>query len=123
MPNNSPVTKIDMMVNIRLKAQQFDDQLMVSNEFIFDKEGRKVIYVAAENASGETIAIEREVKTGLSYNSISIIESGLQANEELITLGAAFLKDQARVRVVNRNGQQLVDFMQSESAEGDNVRN
>jgi RND family efflux transporter MFP subunit len=123
MPNNSPVTKIDMMVNIRLKAQQFNDQLMVSNEFIFDKDGRKVVYVAAENANGETIASEREVKTGLSYNSISIIESGLQANEELITLGAAFLKDQARVRVVNRNGQQLVDFMQSESAEGDNVRN
>lgn len=111
MPASSPVTKIDMMANLRLKAIEKENQILVSNEFILDKNGRKVVYVAQNNANGKSIAIEREVVTGYNYNSVSIIEKGLMPNEELITLGAAFVKDKSRITIVNRDGETLVSFM------------
>lgn len=110
MPAGSPVSKIDMMANLRLKSIEIKDQLMVSNEFIFDKDGQKVVYIAENSSSGNSVARQRKVRVGNSYNSVSIIKEGLMPNEELITLGAAFLKDNTRIKVVNRNGDVLVRF-------------
>lgn len=117
MPAESPVTKIDMMTNIRLKSYQKEDQILVSNEFIYDKDGKKVVYVAKEDGNGNSVAEERTIKTGLSYNSVSIVENGLSLQEDLITLGSAFLKDQSRIKIVSRNGEQLITFQGNNNGE------
>lgn len=117
MPSGSPVAKIDMMANLRLKSVEMQEQILLSNEFIFDKDGQKVVYVAEKDAAGQSIAKERKVNIGHSYNSITVIKDGLMPNEELITLGAAFLKDNTRIKVVKRDSDVLVSFQENVTKE------
>jgi multidrug efflux pump subunit AcrA (membrane-fusion protein) len=58
-----------------------------------------VVYVLSENEEGKSVANEREVKLGLSYQTNVIIEEGLAEGDKLITLGSAFLDDGMRVTV------------------------
>lgn len=113
MPSGSPVSKIDMMANLRLKSMEIPNQILLSNEFIFDKDGHKVVYVAEKNANGQSIAKERQIMLGHSYNSTTVVKDGLMPNEELITLGAAFLKDKTRIKIVKRNNDVLVRFSEN----------
>jgi len=121
MPAGSPVGKIDMMANLRLKSIEMKNQVLLSNEFIFDKNGQKVVYVAEKNSSGQSIAVERKIGIGYSYNSITIIKEGLMPNEELITLGAAFLKDKTRIKIVKRDNDVLVGFQENLTEAAANV--
>ncbi|MBO6792947.1 MAG: efflux RND transporter periplasmic adaptor subunit [Balneolaceae bacterium] len=92
--------KVDMIANIRLKTLQQNDVIVVSEEFIYSKDGRYVSYVLGENEEGKEVAVEKEVKLGPSYKSNVVVESGLEPGEELITIGSAFLNNGMRINVV-----------------------
>lgn len=92
--------KVDMIANIRLKTLEQNDVVVVSEEFIYSKDGKYVSYVLGENAEGKEVALEKEVTLGPSYKSNVVVESGLEPGEELITIGSAFLNDGMRINVV-----------------------
>lgn len=92
--------KVDMIANIRLKTLEQNDVVVVSEEFIYSKDGRYVSYVLGENSEGKEVALEKEVTLGPSYKSNVVVESGLEPGEELITIGSAFLNDGMRINVV-----------------------
>ncbi|MCR9131141.1 MAG: efflux RND transporter periplasmic adaptor subunit [bacterium] len=92
--------KVDMIANIRLKTLEQNDVVVVSEEFIYSKDGKYVSYVLGENAEGKEVAFEKEVTLGPSYKSNVVVESGLEPGEELITIGSAFLNDGMRINVV-----------------------
>ncbi|MEO1023568.1 MAG: efflux RND transporter periplasmic adaptor subunit [Bacteroidota bacterium] len=98
---DSKALKVDMIANMRLKTYEQDSVVVVSEEFVYSKDDRYVIYVLGENDEGKTIASEREVELGLSYRTKVIIKDGLTVGEQLITLGSAFLDDGMRVTVKN----------------------
>jgi multidrug efflux pump subunit AcrA (membrane-fusion protein) len=72
---------------------------VISEEFVYSKDNRYVVYVLSENEEGKAVANEREVKLGLSYQTDVIVEEGLSQGDKLITLGSAFLDDGMRVTV------------------------
>ncbi len=92
--------KVDMISNIRLSTLVESNVVVVSEEFIYSKDGRYVSYVLAENEEGKAIAREKVVTLGPSYRSNVIVESGLEPGEELITIGSAFLNNGMRINVI-----------------------
>ncbi len=97
LPKKENQYKVDMIANIRLRTNQQEGVLVISEEFVYSKENGYVVYVLAENEAGQAVAEERTVSLGLSYKTDVIIENGLQAGDQLITLGSAFLDDGMRV--------------------------
>jgi RND family efflux transporter MFP subunit len=98
LPKNETY-KVDMIANMRLKTVEQSNVLVISEEFVYSKDNRYVVYVLSENEEGKAVANEREVKLGLSYQTNVIIEEGLAEGDKLITLGSAFLDDGMRVTV------------------------
>jgi len=92
--------KVDMISNIRLLTLEQENVVVVSEEFIYSKDGRYVSYVIAENEEGKAVAREKVVTLGPSYRSNVIVESGLEPGEELITIGSAFLNNGMRINVI-----------------------
>ncbi len=97
LPKKENQYKVDMIANIRLRTNKQEGVLVISEEFVYSKEDGYVIYVLAQNQAGQAVAEERKVNLGLAYKTDVIIESGLQAGDQLITLGSAFLDDGMRV--------------------------
>ena len=95
--------KVDMISNIRLLTLEQENVIVVSEEFIYSKDGRYVSYVLAENEEGKAVAQEKVVTLGPSYKSNVVVESGLEPGEELITIGSAFLNNGMRINVVESN--------------------
>lgn len=95
--------KVDMIANIRLNTMQQSDVIVVSEEFIYSKEDRYVAYLNSTNSEGKTVAKEQEVVLGPSYKSNVVIESGLKAGDELITIGSAFLNNGMRITVMDED--------------------
>jgi RND family efflux transporter MFP subunit len=95
--------KVDMISNIRLLTLEQENVVVVSEEFIYSKDGRYVSYVLAENEEGKAVAQEKVVTLGPSYKSNVVVETGLEPGEELITIGSAFLNIGMRINVVESN--------------------
>lgn len=107
LPDAASQYKVDMIANLRLKTNELDDVIVISEEYIYSKDGQYVVYVLSENEEGKPIAEERAIDLGLSYKTNVIIESGLSAGDELITLGSAFLDDGMRITPKQRHGNNL----------------
>ncbi len=97
LPGSSDQYKVDMIANVRLKTNQQEGVLVISEEFVYSKDNEYVVYVLGRDGSGNTVAEERKVTLGLSYKTDVIVENGLQVGDQLITLGSAFLDDGMRV--------------------------
>lgn len=95
--------KVDMIANLRLKTNERENVLVISEEFVYSKNDKYVVYLLSENNEGKPVAKEQEVKLGLSYQTDVIIENGLSQGDKIITLGSAFLDDGMRVTVKDDN--------------------
>lgn len=101
LPKNNTLYKVDMIANIRLNTYKQRNVIVVSEEFVYSKEGEYVVYVKDTAPEGYTIAKQVPVELGRSYKSEVIIENGLHFGDELITIGSAFLDDSTRIEVKN----------------------
>tara|TARA_R110000868_G_scaffold259361_9_gene517440 strand:- start:42907 stop:44025 length:1119 start_codon:yes stop_codon:yes gene_type:complete len=102
LPKKENQYKVDMIANLRLKTNQQEGVLVISEEFVYSKESGYVVYILNRDDEGNEIAEERIVSLGLSYKTDVIIENGLVAGDQLITLGSAFLDDGMRVTLKNK---------------------
>ena len=104
LPENAKKYKIDMIANVKLKTLQRDSVIVVGEEYVYQKERGFVVYTVEENDQGNTVARERQVKLGPSYENNVVIEEGLTSGQQLITVGSSFLQNDTRVEIVeNRN--------------------
>jgi RND family efflux transporter MFP subunit len=100
LPQNNTM-KVDMIANIRLNTLRKENAIVLSEEYIYSKDGRYVTYLKGTNTEGKNVAEERVVTLGPSYKSNVVVESGLNIGDALITIGSAFLNDGMRIKVVN----------------------
>lgn len=100
LPGQQISYKVDMIANLRLNTLREENVLIVSEEFVYKENNEFVAYVKTENEEGFPIAERRVLELGPSYKSNVIIRSGLNAGEELITIGSAFLNDGVRLNIV-----------------------
>lgn len=102
LPPGSPAYKVDMVANLKLRTLRRDSVLSVGEEFVYEQQGRYVVYTLDTDDQGETVARMRPVRLGESFENRVILESGVEPGDELITVGSSFLQEGMRVSVVER---------------------
>ena len=107
LPANAEKYKIDMIANVKLRTLQQDGALVIGEEYIYQKEKGFVVYTVSENDEGKTVAREQTVKLGPSYENSVVIQSGLEAGQQLITVGSSFLQDNARIEIVDAETEEI----------------
>lgn len=107
LPANSKKYKIDMIANVKLRTLQRDNVIVVGEEYVFQKENAFVVYTLEQNEEGNTVAREKAVRLGPSYENSIVIEDGLSAGQQLITVGSSFLQNDTRVEVVENRSEEI----------------
>lgn len=93
--------KVNMLANVKLRTQFLQKRVVISEEFIHQKNGSHVAYVAGTDENGNNIAVERKLEFGPSFGSSVVINKGLQFGEKLLTVGSSYLLDSTRIEIVN----------------------
>lgn len=114
LPTELDQVKIDMIANVRLQTERVEDVILIGEEYVFQKNGNNVVYVAGQDEGGNPIAAERVVNLGSTYGNNVVIEEGLTVGEELITLGASYLQDGSRIVNVEEEQSAMVADKESE---------
>lgn len=107
LPAEYDQIKIDMAANVRLRTERIEDVIVIGEEYVFQKGGNNVVYVFDQNEEGEPIASEKKVNLGSKYNNEVVVQNGLNAGDELITLGASYLQDRSRVQKVEEDQSEM----------------
>lgn len=107
LPREARSFKVDMIANVRIRTLQADNVLVVGEEYIYQKENGFVVYTVSRNEEGRAIAKEVPVRLGASYQNHVIVEEGLQAGEQLITVGSSFLQNGMRVNIVDNRSEEF----------------
>ncbi|GAB3178577.1 efflux RND transporter periplasmic adaptor subunit [Telluribacter humicola] len=85
LPSSSDI-KPNMLAQVQINDAVKKDALVIDQNLVQSTERGQVVYVAATDGSRK-VAKAKPVKTGLSYNGQVEIVEGLQAGDQLITLG------------------------------------
>lgn len=107
LPAKAETYKIDMIANVKLRTLRRDSAIVVGEEYVYQKEKGFVVYTLETNEQGNTVAREHAVKLGPSYENSIIIEEGLTAGQQLITVGSSFLQNDTRVEVVENRSEEF----------------
>ncbi|WP_247237655.1 efflux RND transporter periplasmic adaptor subunit [Telluribacter sp. SYSU D00476] len=91
LPSSSDI-KPNMLAQVQINDAVKKDALVIDQNLVQSTEKGQVVYVAASEGSRK-VAKARTVKTGLSYNGQVEIVEGLQAGDQLITLGYQEIAD------------------------------
>lgn len=114
LPAELNQVKIDMIANVRLQTERMENVIVIGEEYVFQKNGNNVVYVAGQDENGNPIADERIVSLGSTFGNDVVIEEGLAVGEELITLGASYLQDGSRIVNVEEEQSAMVADKESE---------
>lgn len=101
LPPQSDDYKVDMLANVMIRTLNREDAIVVGKEFIYQNQDKNLVYTVDKNKQGELVARAKSVTLGPSYKNNVMIIHGLQAGDQLITVGSSFLQDDMRINIVN----------------------
>ncbi|NGP89118.1 efflux RND transporter periplasmic adaptor subunit [Fodinibius halophilus] len=107
LPQGSKSYKVDMIANVKIRTLEQKDAIVIPAEIVFKNKGQNVVYTVAKNDEGNKVARMQKVTLGASYKNSVVIEEGLKADDQLITVGASFLQDQMRINIVENKDEQI----------------
>jgi RND family efflux transporter MFP subunit len=107
LPADTEDYKVDMLANVLVRTLQKDNAVVIGEEFVYENNGKNVVYIVSENGNGRKIARMKPVRLGASYKNNVVISEGLQPGDELITVGSSFLQDSMRVTIVESKDQKI----------------
>lgn len=86
-----------MFADVTFHTDVSEDTIVVPTEAILTSAGAQYVFVVENGDTAKYV----EVTTGLTGNGVTEILSGLEAGQQLVTVGQAYLTDGAAVRVVS----------------------
>lgn len=96
---NQPHWQAGASVNGKVILGERNASVIVPEQSVVLRPAGEVVYVVEKNASGEAMALQRIVKTGIAEGGYIEILTGLQGGESVVVDGAAFLTDKAKVNI------------------------
>jgi membrane fusion protein (multidrug efflux system) len=99
LPRDSDI-KPNMFGKLSINDQTIEDAVVIPLKVIQKAEKGNYVYVA-NKVDGQWVAQRRMVKLGFSYEGEGLIEKGLQAGENLITVGYKNLSDGQIINISN----------------------
>jgi len=80
--------KPGMIARVEVEVRTYKDVLLIPQDAVLDRSGRKIVYVVGGNR-----AMERPVTLGRRWNGQVMVEDGLEEGERLVVAGQERLKD------------------------------
>ncbi len=100
LSNTSNDFKIDMLANVILETNSFENAIVVNQEYVYRTEKGYEVFVVAKDDNGNTIAKNKVVNLGPGFDNKILIKSGLKVGDTLITIGSADVENKTRIKVV-----------------------
>ena len=97
IPSGDPGLKPNLLAMVRINDKTLSKAIVIDENIIQPTESGKLLFVAGKE-NGKTVALQRIVTTGLSYNGRVQIVSGLEEGDQLITTGYQDLSDKQAIR-------------------------
>ena len=97
IPSGDPGLKPNLLAMVRINDKTLEKAIVIDENIIQPTESGKLLFVAGKE-NGKTVALQRIVTTGLSYNGRVQIVSGLEEGDQLITTGYQDLSDKQAIR-------------------------
>ena len=86
LPGNAKLLRPNLLAVLRIEDFHEPDAVVVPTNLILSDNRGDYVYVAAEK-DGQLTAVKKPVERGLTYNSETLITSGLTGDEQLIVEG------------------------------------
>jgi RND family efflux transporter MFP subunit len=98
MENPGGLIKPEMVANLQLVRQSWDDAVVIPQESLIRTEDGFSVFVAEDG-----IAVARPVEVGASQKNVVMIESGLEPGDQLVVVGQKQIAAGDRVNIVGTN--------------------
>jgi multidrug efflux pump subunit AcrA (membrane-fusion protein) len=92
-PSTNMVYRANMIAVIRIKDYSNASTMAVSQNFIQSSKDEGLYIFLAKDENGKKIARKTYIKTGVTYNGLTEVLSGLKEGDKLITAGYKDLYD------------------------------
>ena len=99
MPAEVTGLRSGMFADVSFRTDTSADTIVIPTEAILTSNNIQYVFVV----EGDT-ARYQEVTTGLSGNGVTEVTGGLEAGQQLVTVGQAYLSDGDAVRIVSGEG-------------------
>ena len=97
IPSGDPGLKPNLLAMVRINDKTLSKAIVIDENIIQPTESGKLLFVAGKE-NGKSVALQRIVTTGVSYNGRVQIVSGLEEGDQLITTGYQDLSDKQAIR-------------------------
>ncbi|UCF41181.1 MAG: efflux RND transporter periplasmic adaptor subunit [Gemmatimonadota bacterium] len=105
LENPEAVIKPRMVANVQVERARLEGVIVVPQQVVLRTENGYQVYVVSDR-DGYPVAVARAVELGPSYGNRTVIVSGLEVGDQLITVGQRLVDEGSFVRLVNRGGSQ-----------------
>jgi RND family efflux transporter MFP subunit len=92
--------KIDMVANVILETNNFDEAIVVNQEYVYRTENGYEVFLAGKDDNGNSVAKRQSVTLGPGFDNKVVIKSGLKVGDKLITTGSGDVENMTRIQVV-----------------------
>ncbi|HIA74728.1 MAG TPA: efflux RND transporter periplasmic adaptor subunit [Gemmatimonadetes bacterium] len=99
LPNPGGRIKPEMVANMTVTRREVEEAIVVPQDVLVRVEDGYVVFVTAERSEG-TVAEVRRVVLGPARRNLVVVESGIEAGEQLIVVGHKSVADGDRVNIV-----------------------
>jgi RND family efflux transporter MFP subunit len=99
IPNNDHHLKVDAEASMTIETERISRAIAINQEYIGRNELGNIVYVVEER-DGKTYARARQVVLGPTSENRTVILSGINTNDLVITEGFTYMEDQIRIRLV-----------------------
>ncbi|MFC1728809.1 efflux RND transporter periplasmic adaptor subunit [candidate division KSB1 bacterium] len=97
VPNDQdPVIRSGMIARVNIRTGTLSDVVLIPRDAIIERYGRNFIFVVREDR-----AVERQVELGSGSDSMVQVISGVQAGDEIVSIGQLNLTDGAKIQIRN----------------------
>jgi len=99
IPNKERLFRPNIIATVQISDHIFDSAIVVPSIIVKnDAQGNEYVYVVGEK-NGETIAQKKYISTGLSYGNKTLVNEGLDVDDELIVQGYNLVKNGSTIRL------------------------
>ena len=100
LPNTKNDFKIDMLANVILETNSFENAIVVNQEYVYRTENGYEVFLVGKDAKGNPVAKNQVVTLGPGFENKVLIKNGLKVGDILITIGSGDVENMTRIKVV-----------------------
>jgi len=97
--NKNSVFKPGMFVDVDHTQKRLNNVILIPRQAVIENNNKNIVFLISNG-----IAVSREIVLGEDINGLVVVNSGLNINDTLVTLGQSYLDDSVNVNITSLDG-------------------